>query len=79
MLKAPAQITIKTKDGGEFSDERMVPIGAPEEPLTSDDFFELFSKFSRGMLPDDQINKVAEMVMNLEELNDVSELMDMIT
>jgi 2-methylcitrate dehydratase PrpD len=79
-LEAPDFVTIKMKDGREFSSERKRPIGAPpEEPLTREQFRELYYKFSRGILLEEQIERTAQAILNLEKLNDVRELMDILT
>ncbi len=49
-LKALAQVVIKTKDGKEFSQKKMHPLGHPTDPLTIDQFKGLYAKFTRGIL-----------------------------
>lgn len=78
-MAEPALVTVKTKDGREFSGERRYPIGSPKEPLAMEQFGELYSKFTRGILSEEQIEKTAEALLNLEKLNDVEELMDILT
>jgi 2-methylcitrate dehydratase PrpD len=78
-MEEPAQVIIRTKDGKEYSSERMHPIGSPKEPLSMKQFGALFSKFTRGILADEHIEKTAEALRNLETLNDVEELMDILT
>jgi 2-methylcitrate dehydratase PrpD len=79
-MEAPDSVTIKMKDGRKFSGERKRPIGAPpEEPLTREQFRELYHKFSRGMLSEGQIERTARAILNLERLNDVREVMDILT
>lgn len=79
VMEAPARVTIKTKDGKEFSGERSYPIGSPGEPLTMEQFRKLYSKFTKGILTEAQIEKTADDILNLEKLNDVQELMDILT
>lgn len=81
LMTRPARITVKTKDGRQFSKERNYSIGAPEEPLTTEQYLELYRKFTRGILSPKQITKTAEAILNLEKLTDadVEELMDMLT
>lgn len=78
-MGSPAILTVRTKDGKEFSGERMHSIGSTKEPLTTKQFRELYSKFTKGVLTEEQIEKTAEAVLNLEKLNDVEELMDILT
>ena len=79
MLKEPARISVKTKDGRAFSKERRFPIGSPDEPLTMDQFRGLYNKFSEGILPEREISRAADAILNLEELSDLSELMSILT
>jgi len=78
-LAEPARVIIKTLDGREFSGERMHLIGSPELPLSMEQFRELYCKFTRGVLAQDQIERTADAIMNLEKLSDVDELMDILT
>jgi len=70
----PARIVIKTKDGREFSGEKTYALGHPEDPLTLEQFRELYSKFTRGILSEKDLSVTAEMILNLEGLNNVKEL-----
>jgi len=79
VLAAPARVTIKTRDGREFSKERMHSIGSPSEPLTIAQFRELYAKFTQGILTQEQITRTADSVLNLENLSDAQELMDILT
>lgn len=78
-LAMPARVIIKTKDGKKYSGERMYLIGSPELPLTMEQFRELYFKYTGGVLSQDQIEKTADAIMNLEKLSDVDELMDILT
>lgn len=73
-LKAPARLVVKTKDGRSFSGERIYPIGHPTEPLSREQMRELYGKFCRGVLPDQNIAQTAEMIFNLEKVENVREL-----
>jgi 2-methylcitrate dehydratase PrpD len=79
LVESPAQVIVKMKDGKQFSGERKFTIGSPQEPLTMDQYKELYSKFTSGILSNDQIDRTAEALLNLEKLNDVIELMDILT
>jgi 2-methylcitrate dehydratase PrpD len=79
VLDAPSHITIRTNDGNVYSRERRHVIGSPEEPLSIQQFHDLYSKFSRGVLLDEQIERTADAILNLEKLSDVCELMDTLT
>lgn len=79
LLKEPARISVKTKDGRAFSKERRFPIGSPDEPLTMDQFRGLYNKFSQGILPEREISRAADAILNLEKLSDLRELMSILT
>lgn len=78
-LEAPANLTIKMRDGRTFSGERKYPIGSFEEPISIDRIKDLYMKFTNGVLTSAQAEKTAEMLMNLEKKNDVHELMNILT
>jgi len=78
MTAVPAYITIKMKNGKELSKKRKYLVGSPEEPLTMEQFKELYRKFTRGILSDDKIRKTEEGILNLEKLSDTDELMDLL-
>jgi len=70
----PHLVVIKTKDGRMFSGERAYAIGSPKDPLTMEQFGELYRKFTRGVLPSPVIDRTAQLIMNLEDLGDIREL-----
>lgn len=76
ITEVPARLTIKMRDGREFSKERMYIIGSPREPLTMEQLLELYSKFTRGILSEEQIRRTSEAILNLENLSNMEELMD---
>jgi hypothetical protein len=57
----------------------MYTIGSRQEPLTIEQYKELYSKFTMGILSNDQVDKTLEAILNLEKLNDVIELMNILT
>lgn len=77
-MGAPAHIVIKMKGGMEFSRNRVYPIGHPKEPLTTEQLRQLCAKFTRDRLPEKNISRVADMVLNLERLNNIKELIDIL-
>ena len=79
LVQDPAEVIIKMKDGRKFSGQRKHTIGSLQEPLSTNQFRELYSKFTKGILSDDQIDKTAETILNLEKMNDVLELMNVLT
>jgi 2-methylcitrate dehydratase PrpD len=79
LVQAPAEVIIKMRDGRKFSGERMHTIGSRQEPLRTEQYVALYSKFTRGILSKDQIDKTAEALLNLEKLRDVKDLIDTLT
>jgi hypothetical protein len=47
------------------------------EPLTEEHFRELYSKFTRDILSQKEISRSAELILNLEKLENVKELMEL--
>lgn len=73
--RAPSYVVIKMKDGREFSRERLFAIGDPvHDPLPPEEVQGLYAKFSKGILKEKEIAKVADMVWHLEELKSVQGL-----
>jgi 2-methylcitrate dehydratase PrpD len=77
-FKEPARVVIKTKNGRKFSRERMYPIGHPKEPLTQEQFKGLYSKLTQGILSEKEISRTAELILNLEKLENIEELADIL-
>ncbi len=78
MTEVPSHVTIKTKDGRKFEKERWRIVGSPEEPLNMEQIQGIYSKFTQGILPEKQIVRTREAIMNLEKLSDMEELMDIL-
>jgi 2-methylcitrate dehydratase PrpD len=68
-LSTPQRVVIVTTDGRRFEDERLYPIGSPEDPLPPERVADLYRKYTRGILPDAQIEETIESFMNLEQLD----------
>jgi 2-methylcitrate dehydratase PrpD len=79
LVQSPAEVIIKMKDGRKLSGQRLYTIGSRQEPLSINQFRELYSKFTKGILPGDQIDKTAEALLSLEKLNNITDLMDILT
>ena len=79
LVQAPAEVVIKMKDGKRFSGQRMHTIGSAQEPLTLEQYIQLYYKFTSGILPNEQIDKSVEAILNLEKLSDLMELMNLLS
>lgn len=75
----PARITVRTTQGEEFAEERMYPIGSPQEPLSHGQIRDLYFKFAHGLLPQKKLQDAADAIANLEKLGSVTELTDILT
>lgn len=75
----PAEVVVKLKNGKKFSKVRNILKGHPDEPLTAKEFKNLYRRFTRGVLSEAQIDRSMELIWNLEELNNIDELMNIIT
>lgn len=76
---APDRIVIRMKDGREFSGERAFPIGSYQDRMTEGQHRDLYRKFAAGVLSPAHIEKTADMILALDELNDIEELLDILT
>ena len=68
-MDTPARIALHLRDGRILSRQRMHAIGAPEEPLSMEQFRALFLKFTRGILPEDELEWTADALSRLETLD----------
>jgi len=71
MTEVPSRITIGTKDGRKLEKERWRIGDSPEEPLNMEQLQGLYSKFTQGILPDEQVRKTRDAILHLEELMDM--------
>ena len=79
VMEVPARVVVKLKSGEEFSKERAHVIGSPEDPITLEQIKELYRKFTRGILPSEQIEWTMDAMLHMENLSDVDELLDILT
>jgi 2-methylcitrate dehydratase PrpD len=66
-------------NGAEYSCKVDTPKGDPQNPMSEDELSMKFKDCARLSLPQIQIEKVLEMVSQLESLGNISELMKAIT
>ena len=79
LVQAPGDVIIKMKNGKKISRQRMRTIGSRQEPLSPMQFRELYSKFTKGIFPNEQTDKTAEAILSVDKLNDILGLMNMLT
>jgi len=68
-MGTPARLDITLKSGRQLTRERSHVIGSPQEPLTLGQFKALFVKFTRDVLPEEELRWVADALVNLETLD----------
>lgn len=78
----PAIVTIKMKNGKEYTRRVDYKKGHPNNPLSMNELEDKFRRcmpFSVKPIPAENINKVVEMVRSLEKFNDVTPLVELLT
>jgi 2-methylcitrate dehydratase PrpD len=78
-MAGPGRVSVTTKDGRTLSKEMEQPPGGTNSPLTTEQFKELYRKYTKGILSEAQIEWTAEIIMNLEQTKDLQEFMDVLT
>jgi 2-methylcitrate dehydratase PrpD len=77
----PGKLKIITKSGQAYSKQVDDPLGSPERPMSFDDCEKKFrdcSSYPESRLPNKQIEKVIELIGQLEQLKDVGEIMKLL-
>ena len=65
--KQPSRVTIKTKDGKEFSEYIELPKGDPSEPMTIEDLENKFNSLSGNLIPKPRQKEIKKMIFNCEK------------
>lgn len=79
MMSGTAKVTLTTKDGRTVSKEMEQPLGGSRFPLTTQQFEEIYHKLTRGILSEEQIEWTRKILLNLEQVDDLQELMEVLT
>jgi 2-methylcitrate dehydratase PrpD len=77
-----ATVTIRTKDGREYSERVLYVKGHPKNPLTFDEVahkFRMCVPFSAKSLPQGNMERVIELVRELEKVSDMSEVISLLS
>lgn len=77
-LSAPAKVVIRMKNGKEYSRERMYQLGHPKDPMTVDQFEELYAKLTKGILSSEDINRSSDLILNMDKLANIDDIMNII-
>ena len=70
---------VRLKDGRVFEHQVNVLRGSPDRPLTDDALIEKFHDCVGGVLSLEQEERIVDLVLNLERLNDIGKLMSLVT
>jgi len=79
---SPGRVQIKTRDGKSFTRQVDVALGNSKNPMTKEQHVKKFKDcavYSAKPLSSDDINSVTQMIDNLEELDDVSEIVKILS
>lgn len=79
VMSGSAKVTLTMKDGRTFSKEMEQPLGGAKSPLTTQQFEEIYCKLTTGILPDVQVNWTTQILLNLDQVDDLQELMEVLT
>jgi len=74
----PQTVTVRLKDGSQYSESAMVPRGHAESPLTRDELIGKYKDCAGRVLGDGDIERSASLLDGLEKLDNLSELMDIV-
>ncbi len=74
-----AEVTVKMRDGNVYSKRIEIPKCAPENPLTPEELHSKFRDCTSLMLSTKDVEKMLDLVSNLDRLTDISELVQLLT
>lgn len=74
----PKGILLRMNDGRELLSEVFIHVGMPENPMPRDILIEKFRDCTSYALPEDKINKLIEVLDRFEDLENITELMDIV-
>jgi len=69
-----ANVTVKLKNGNQYSHHVIVPKGDPRNPLSFDEIVRKFMDLAQNILSEKKINQIISMIQRLETLEDISKL-----
>ncbi|HUV46337.1 MAG TPA: hypothetical protein VMW45_04655, partial [Dehalococcoidia bacterium] len=71
-------VTVKLKDGKEFSKEVTIAKGMPQNPLTPEEFNSKYRDCASTVLSEEEVEKSLSLLSNLPEVKNIKELMEII-
>ena len=73
------RLDLRLKDGKTLTGFMDQPYGGPKYPLTMDQVVDIYRKYCKGILPDAQIERTKDIILNMENEPDLQELFDICT
>ena len=70
----PGRVTVRTKDGREFTDEVLYPKGNPANQLTEDEFKGKFMDMAERVLGATQAEQLYDRARQLERVDNVADI-----
>ena len=72
----PNKVVVKMKDGAIFENECRDPKGHPLNPLSKEEIETKFRKACTGLISEDRMSRIIEIVWDLKNLKNIKELID---
>lgn len=73
---AGSSVTIRLKDGREFSQKADAPKGSPQSPPTDDELFSKYRNCAQLILSPSDTDRSLDLLRNLEQVKDLTELLE---
>lgn len=70
----PSTLILETNDGRKYSAHVDYPKGDPENPLSDDELIEKFRLLASATISDEKAEKIIDVVLNLEKVDDINKL-----
>jgi len=78
-LSEPTTVSVRTKGGKSYTKEKLSCLGSPSEPLSWEQFNQLYRHYAATRLSHPLVEQTMEMLWGLERLDNVAELMKILT
>ena len=72
--KWPSRVEIELTNGKRCKGYCEYPKGEPENPISEEELIEKFNKLCGNIIPDDDKDRIRDLVLNLEKLDDVRDI-----
>ena len=77
--RIPEEVTVKLRDGRQYTHQVLEPKGAPANPLTEEELVAKYKDCASLALPPDAVEHSLELLSNLEDIKDITELANLMT